>query len=164
MSLLAIDVSHQGIDASKSRQLGKVFLDKFKEKHPEVEIHTLDLAKQNIPHLDTDAIVASFIPEEGRSEAQKEKLAARMALINQIKEVKYILVTSPMYNWNVPSAFKAYIDNIIMPGVLDAGTKSLAGKVVTILLATGGAYGPGSWVSPKNLLCSSWLTRYHLAP
>lgn len=146
MSLLAIDVSHQGIEASRSRQLGKVFLDKFKEKHPDAEIHTLDLAKHLIPHLDTDAIVAGYIPEEGRSEAQKSKFDGRMALIHQIKEAKYILVTMPMYNWMVPSAFKAYIDNIIMPGVLDASTKSLAGKAVTVLVATGGAYGPGSWV------------------
>jgi FMN-dependent NADH-azoreductase len=66
--------------------------------------------------------------------------------VNQLKEAQYILVTTPMYNWSVPAAFKAYIDQVVMVGVLDSSTKSLAGKKVTVCLATGGAYGPGSWV------------------
>jgi FMN-dependent NADH-azoreductase len=39
-----------------------------------------------------------------------------------------------MYNWNIPSALKAYIDQIIMPGVFDSyGQQGLTGKPVTII-------------------------------
>ena len=51
-----------------------------------------------------------------------------------------------MWNWNVPSVLKAYIDQLILIGVLDVyDHKKLAGKSVTVVIATGGAYGEGSW-------------------
>jgi FMN-dependent NADH-azoreductase len=50
-----------------------------------------------------------------------------------------------MWNWSIPSVLKAYIDHIVLPGQLDPyGNKKLAGKKITVLLATGGNYGEGA--------------------
>lgn len=143
--LLQIDASPQGPDASKSRQLGKAFIDKFTETHAGVEVQVLDLAVNAPPHVDTELLFAGWVPEEARPPSQQAKHEARLALINQAKNAEYILVTTPMYNWNVPSAFKAWVDHLVMPGYSDTSSKFLAGKKITILLATGGAYSPGSW-------------------
>jgi FMN-dependent NADH-azoreductase len=50
-----------------------------------------------------------------------------------------------MWNWAVPSVLKAYIDQIIMPGVLDgSGAAGLTGKKVTTIIAQGGSYSEGA--------------------
>jgi FMN-dependent NADH-azoreductase len=49
-----------------------------------------------------------------------------------------------MWNWNVPSALKAYIDNIIIPGVLAPGMNVLADKKITFCVSQGGSYGVDS--------------------
>lgn len=73
----------------------------------------------------------------------KEKL--RRNSIEEQVGADSILIASPMWNWNLPSVLKAYVDQLIYPGKLDTYTKSLAGKSVTALVACGGSHGEGSW-------------------
>lgn len=50
-----------------------------------------------------------------------------------------------MWNWNLPSVLKAYFDQLVVPGVLDASSaQGLAGKKVTFIVAQGGSYAPGT--------------------
>lgn len=110
-----------------------------------MEVQHLDLAVHSIPHIDIETIDAQYTPVESRSPSQLKKFDERMALVKQIQGAAIIFVASPMYNWNVPSALKAYIDWIVMAGVNDSQTKSLAHAKVTVALACGGSYSPGSW-------------------
>lgn len=91
-----------------------------------------------------DAIMAGFTPEESRTPEQTAKNNYRLELIEKFKTAKSIVLTTPMFNWNVPSGVKAMIDQLVYPGVFDATTKSLAGIPVTIIIASGGNYGEGS--------------------
>ena len=143
--LLHIDVSCQSLEVSTSRKLGKSFVEKFTATHPGVEVQYLDLATKIMPLLDAEANYALFTPEESRSEGMKKKTAFRMELINQLKGADHIVACMPMHKWNIPASFKAYIDQIIVPGVNDNYTKCLAGKKVTICMACGGSYSPGSY-------------------
>lgn len=142
--ILHLAVSPNG-DNSFSRQVSKSFLDSFSASFPDVEVKTRDLNANPLPHLDGDGIVAGYLPAEARSPAQASKYALRLELIEELKGASAIVIDTPMWNWNVPSVLKAYIDQIVLPGVLDTTTKALAGKTVTALVATGGAYGEGSW-------------------
>ncbi len=72
------------------------------------------------------------------------KHAIRMELIDEIKSASDIIIATPMWNWSVPSVLKAYIDSIIMPGVLAPGMGLMAGKKFTFLVSQGGAYSEGS--------------------
>jgi FMN-dependent NADH-azoreductase len=142
--LLRVDVSPQG-DNSTSRQIGNHFVTAFSEAHPDIEVRVNDLNANAVPHLDGEGIFAGYVPEDSRSDSMKAKYQLRLDLIKEITEAKAILVTTPMWNWSVPSVLKAYIDQLIIPGVLDPyGNKKLAGKKVTVVIAAGGAYGPGS--------------------
>lgn len=105
-----------------------------------------DLAKEPVPHLDGETIVAGYLPEEARSAEQKTKYQYRLDAIKEFTEAKDIVISTPMWNWNVPSVLKAYIDQLVLIGVFDTYEKKLlAGKSVTVIIATGGAYGEGSW-------------------
>ncbi len=69
---------------------------------------------------------------------------ARMFLIEEISGADEILISTPLWNYGVPSVLKAYIDSIVIPGVFDESTATLAGKKVTFVIAQGGSYADGS--------------------
>jgi FMN-dependent NADH-azoreductase len=141
--LLYISVSPQG-DNSRSRALGTEFLSNFKESHADGEVIERDLNSNPVPHLDGEALTAGYLPEDKRSPGMTEKHNLRVTLINEIIGADEIVVSTPMWNWNTPSVLKAYIDQIVVVGMLDPYShKHLAGKRVTVLIACGGAYGTG---------------------
>jgi FMN-dependent NADH-azoreductase len=142
--LLHVTVSPGG-DNSYSRKLGQTFLQAFKAEHSSVEVKTRDLNANPLPHLDGEALFAGYTPADQRTPSAAAKHQTRLDLIDEISKASAIVIESPMWNWNVPSALKAYLDQIILPGVFDTSSKSLAGKSVTLLIACGGAYGEGSW-------------------
>lgn len=143
--LLHISCSPQG-DNSKSRALAHEFIEEFKASHPGVDVVERDLDKNPIAHLDGETLFAGYLPEEGRSESQVKKHNFRIELANEIINAHAIVISTPMWNWNVPSVLKAYIDQIILIGVLDPySNKKLNDKAVTILIASGGGYAEGSW-------------------
>jgi FMN-dependent NADH-azoreductase len=142
--LLKIDVSPQG-ENSSSRQLGAHFVEAFTAAHPDVEVRVKDISEHSIPHLDGETLTAGYVPEENRPEGMQAKFQRRQDIITELVEAKSVVITTPMWNWSTPSVLKAYIDQIVMPGVLDPYTnKKLAGKKITVLIACGSSYGPDS--------------------
>jgi FMN-dependent NADH-azoreductase len=66
-------------------------------------------------------------------------------LIHEILGADEVLISSPMWNWSIPSVLKAYFDQIIMTGTLDASrAPGLKGKKMTFIVAQGGSYQPGT--------------------
>ena len=132
--LLHIDVSPQ-VETSTSRKVAAAFVEAYKQAHEGVAIVNRDLAANPLHHIDSETLNAAYVPEDGRSESQASKHKLRLDLIKEITEAKAIVISSPMYNWSIPSALKAYIDQIIMPGELDPYHKQgLTGKPVTFIL------------------------------
>jgi FMN-dependent NADH-azoreductase len=143
-SLLHIEVSPGG-EHSVSRSISAEFLSAWSAKISGGKIISRDFAKDPIPHLDGEAIFAGYTPEEGRSATAAAKHNFRHELINEITGVDEILVSTPMWNWAIPSVLKAYFDQIIVPGVLDgSGADGLKGKKITFIVAQGGSYAEGA--------------------
>jgi FMN-dependent NADH-azoreductase len=153
--LLYVSVSPQG-ERSVSRNLASDFLVEYRKKNPGTKVVERDLSISPIPHLDGETLGASYSPAESHSPAMAEKFKYRMELINEFKGAAEILVSTPMWNWNVPSVFKAYIDQLIFPSVLGDGTpeNSISAKV-TVIAAQGGSYAQGT---PREGW--DWLTGY----
>jgi FMN-dependent NADH-azoreductase len=106
-----------------------------------------------VPHLDGEGMNASYVPEESRSPSMQEKLQLRLDLIAEITSASHIVISTPMWNWGMPSRLKAYIDQIILPGVLDPySNKGLTGKIVTVLIACGGEYSSDPSKAATNFL------------
>lgn len=142
--LLKIDCSPMG-DNSSSLALGTHFANAFSTANPDLEIRIRNLATNPVPHIDGEALMAGYVPEENRTDGMKSKHQLRLDLIEEIAGAKAVVVTAPMWNWSIPSVLKAYIDHIVLPGQLDPyGNKKLAGKKITVLLAAGGNYGEGA--------------------
>ncbi len=142
--LLYISASPQGA-RSVSRSLANEFLAHYAINNPGVDIVERDLITNPVPHLDGETLGASWSPAETHTPSMSAKFKARMELINEFKGAQEILVSTPMWNWSVPSVLKAYIDHLVYPGVLGSGKpeESISAKV-TVVASQGGSYAPGT--------------------
>lgn len=142
--LLHIEVSPSG-ENSISSSITKDFISAWSAVHPQDHVLLRDITGNTVPHLDIEAIYAGFTPEEQRSPSMAAKYAYRKELIAEIIGAQEIVVSTPMWNWSIPSALKAYFDQIIMSGTLDASVnRGLTGKKITFIVAHGGSYAKGA--------------------
>jgi len=147
-TLLHIDVSPRG-DYSISRRLSAAFVEAWKAKHPDGTVVTRDLTKTNLTFVDLAWIAGAYSDPAQHTPEQKQALAISDELTAELLEADEIALGTPMYNFAVPAALKAWIDHVVRVGVTfkldETGYHGLAtGKKATLLVASGGTYTPGS--------------------
>ena len=125
-------------DGSVTRQLS----DKIFAKIGADQIITRDLSK-GIPLLDAAWLGANFTPVIDRTDAQRKSLELSDSLIGEIEAADTLVIGSPVYNFSVPAALKAWIDQICRVGVTfkyspDGPVGLLSGKRAIIVIASGG--------------------------
>ncbi|SEO01014.1 FMN-dependent NADH-azoreductase [Salinihabitans flavidus] len=138
------------IDASARRQ-GSVTRDltaRIVNVHSDARVLRRDLAETPVPQIDETWVNANFTPAADRTEAQVEKLTGSDALISELQEADTIVIGLPVYNFGLPAALKAWIDQIARAGVTFRYTETgpeglLTGKRAIIAMASGGT-GAGS--------------------
>ena len=113
--LLRIDSSSR-IEDSHSRQLADYFQNSWLEKHPQASIVIRDLIKTPLPHLSDIAIAGFYTPAEQQTQAMKDAIALSNKLVEELQSADTLLISVPMYNFSVPSALKAWIDQIVRIG------------------------------------------------
>ena len=142
-SLLHVEVSPSGSSVSKS--IAQDYLTAWSATHPGGEVVHRDISSNAVPHLDSEAITAVRTPVAEHTPSMNAKHEYRKGLIAELLKADEILISSPMWNWSIPSVLKAYFDQVIMPGTLDASVnRGLAGKKVTFIVAHGGSYAAGA--------------------
>jgi FMN-dependent NADH-azoreductase len=136
-TLLRIDASvrHEG---SYSRTLGDFFVSQWQNQNPDGRIILRDLRDKPVPHLVQSVADAFFSPEP-----DQQQLALSDELIGEIKASNDILITCPMYNFQLPSSLKAYIDHVVRNNETIQYTPEgyrglLTGKKAYIITVTGG--------------------------
>jgi len=155
--LLHISVSPRGTD-SISRQLGDAAVEAWKAKNPGGRVIERDLAKTPLTFVDVDWIAGAFSPPEYHTENHKKALALSNELVSELLEADEIILATPMYNFAVPAALKAWIDHVVRAGKTFRYTASgtpeglLAGqhKKVLVIIASGGSYPEGSPMAALN--------------
>ena len=106
------------------------------------EIIRRDLA-QAIPQIDGTWVNANFTPADQRTDAQKEALALSDSLIAEIQAADTLVIGVPIYNFGVPAALKAWVDQVARAGVTFKYTENgpqglLEGKRAILVVASGG--------------------------
>ena len=133
------------IDASM-RQTGSVsrqLTDQLIAAMLDSEVITRDLSINGVPPINEDWIGANFTPPADRSAAQKDLLALSDTLISEIMHSDTLVFGMPIYNFGIPAALKAWVDQISRVGITfnytEAGPKGLLeGKKAIIVAASGG--------------------------
>jgi len=112
MKVLHIDSSVRG-DWSVSKELSALFIAELRKADTDVDVDYLDLA-QNIPAHPTALMIrANYTPAADRTPEMVAELQESEHLVDRIIAADTIVIGMPMYNFSVPSIFKAFIDNIV---------------------------------------------------
>ena len=141
LNILRIDASASA-SSSNSKKLGDELIARLGNIHTYTSVRQRDL-NQNLYFIDESWVGANFTPVEERSQQQKQRLAFSDELIDEIKQADHIVLTTPMYNFGIPSSLKAWIDLICRAGVTfhytaDGPVGLVGNKQVDLIITTGG--------------------------
>lgn len=112
MKILHI-VSSARQTGSLSRQISTYVVERLQQSMPESQVVLRDLGADPLPHVDQAFVRAMFIPPEDRTEHDDLVLARSEALISELMSAAIVVIGTPMYNYGVPSALKAWIDHVV---------------------------------------------------
>jgi FMN-dependent NADH-azoreductase len=166
-TLLHVSSSPRGA-ASESLALASVFLDSYREMHPEVRVQTLDLWQAGLPVFGPVGASAKMVAFGGGT--PEGDLAAvwrqAQALADQFTAADLYLFSVPMWNAGVPYVLKQWIDIITQPGMVfgfdpAAGYSGLVQGKKAMAIYTSGVYSPGAPIQFGNdfhaTFISDWL-------
>ncbi|MCU4674891.1 NAD(P)H-dependent oxidoreductase [Catenovulum sp. 2E275] len=146
-SILKIDSSLFG-EHGVSTQLANSLIEQLKIKHPQLSVIQRRFADQAVPHFDASWIQALSTEAEQRSSEQQQKVDYSDSLIDEVKQADALVITLPMYNFNVPSMLKAWFDHIARAGVTfkytETGPVGLVDDKPVYLITTRGGVHKGA--------------------
>lgn len=144
-TILRIDSSLRS-EGSVSRAMGDEVIARLLARHPQADVDRLDLGKGMAP-IDEAWTEANFTPADQRTEQQRDRVAASDQAVAQLNRADTVVLTSPIYNFSVPSSLRAWIDRVCRAGqtfrYTAAGPQGLlADRPVYLVMASGGvAFG-----------------------
>lgn len=105
-------------------------------------VTTRDLA-DGMALLTEDWVGANFTPADARTPEQVETLAQSDVLVAELQAADTIVIGLPIYNFGVPAALKAWVDQVARAGLTFHYTENgpeglLTGKRVIVAMASGG--------------------------
>ena len=137
--ILRIDASMRH-DGSTTRTLTDATVEKLAASGATVT--TRDLA-DGVQIIDQDWIGANFTEPQDRTPQQVERLTLSDTLIAELQAADTVVIGMPIYNFGVPAALKAWIDQVARARVTFRYTENgpqglLTGKRAIIVAASGG--------------------------
>ena len=150
--LLVVETSPRG-NHSISRNMTRRFVAEWRAAHPGGEVVERDLMQTELPFVTAPWLQAYFTPAEQHSPEMKKALRLSNELVGEILAADHIVIATPVYNYNVPAALKAWIDHIVRKGLTLGfdGAGLVTGKTATVLLASGGVYTEGSPIRDRDI-------------
>jgi FMN-dependent NADH-azoreductase len=138
--ILQINASAR-IAGSQSRALTKKLVDRL--RMADAQVTQRDIGQTPPPIITEDWVTANFTPEEDRTAQQRDILAPSDHLVAEIEAADTLVIGLPIYNFGVPAAFKAWVDQIARAGRTFKYSASgpvglLKGKKAYIVIASGG--------------------------
>ena len=136
---------------SHSSKLASIFIESYKNHHPEDIIQTIDLWSTDLPAFNDEKLNAKYSIMHGEDPSDSEKSAWKEieSIFTTFNEADKYIFSVPMWNFGLPYVLKHYIDVITQPGLAwsfspESGYSGLVQGKVLAIYATGGAYDMGS--------------------
>ncbi|MYU12211.1 FMN-dependent NADH-azoreductase [Streptomyces sp. SID8361] len=146
--LLRIDASASGA-TSISRQVADSFAAAWSG-----DVVRRDLALDPVGHLGAAGITARTTPAGEHTPEQRAAALLQDELIEEFLGADAYLFAVPLYNYSIPSVFKAWLDHTMVVGrTIGLGRPApSAGRPAVVVSARGGGYGPGTPQHGKDFL------------
>ena len=144
MKVLRVLANPKPMDKSASLQIEQAFTEALKQRHPEAQVETIDVYKDEIPLLDAKLLPAFFGAPPADAETERKR-ARQKSILDQFLAADVIVIATPMWNFNAPPMLKAWIDTVLVAGktfkYTATGPVGLAtGKKAVLCIASGGVY------------------------
>ena len=128
-------------DGSVTRETGALTVQHLKRVIPDPRVITRDLVAAPVPHV-TPALVAALW------QPGSPALGLSDQLIDELLAADIIVIEVPMYNFNIPSVLKAWIDHVVRAGrtfSYEGGVPAglVKGKKAILIFGRGGVYTEG---------------------
>ena len=139
-TILYIKANAKSEGESRTFKVSDSFIESYRKFHPEDEIITLDLSKEDIRLLSAEDINTIFGPKTDES---RNHPILRYAY--QFVEAAKYVIAEPLWNLSIPAVLKAYIDYICVTGITfkytEEGSMGLCqGKKAINISTRGGTY------------------------
>lgn len=153
MNILHVCANPKPTEESVSKQLAAAFFGKLIEMRPEVELVNVDLYDEKPPFYTYELYKRAWYPvfDENYEPSKPEEMAMNYASkqAEAFNNADVLVLTAPMWNFSFPAIMKAWLDQILCPGLTfnldpETGIKPLHKiKSVVVLVASGGIYKEG---------------------
>ena len=157
---------------SHTRRLSARFVQCWRATRPGDRVVYRDVGQNPPPPVTGEWIHAAFTPPDKREPWMARALATSDELVDELLGADLVVAGVPMYNFNVPAQFKAYIDNVVRVGRTFGFDRSRSGELYWPLLAGLGkrlvvlssrgdfGYGPGGRIEHMNHVEPSTKTAF----
>ena len=144
MKVLRVLANPKPMDKSASLQIEQAFTEALKQRHPEAQVETIDVYKDEIPLLDAKLLPAFFGAPPADAETERKR-ARQKSILDQFLAADLLVIATPMWKFNAPPMLKAFIDTILVAGKTFKYTATgpvglVAGKKAVLCIASGGVY------------------------
>lgn len=155
---------------SHSRNLSQRFVSQWLARRGQDSLTYRDIGQYPPSFINHDWIASSFTPAPQREPWMRETLAESEQLVDELIAADVLVLGTPFYNFGMPAALKAWIDQIVRPGrtvdidesnPLDPYVPKLADRPrhAVILTARGGiGFGVGGELAQMNHLEPNLIT------
>jgi len=154
MNVLHVCANPKPTEESVSKQLSIAFITRLIELVPEAEINNVDLYQDPPPHLSLAAWrglwQAAFDPNHKITKEEQRAMEYARGQAELFNQADVLVLTMPMWNFGPPSILKAWLDQVLAPGLTfdlgrdETGTVRVRPKHkirrVILLVASGGVY------------------------
>jgi FMN-dependent NADH-azoreductase len=156
-TLLRIDSSALGGDASFSRQLTEEFVRQWQQKHLDGKVITRDLTGTKLAPVSAEWVGSAHTPDASLTSRQQAVLAISNELIAELQAADEYVLGVAMYNFSIPAILKLWIDQVVRAGKTFAYENGapvglLRNKKATFLVASGGVYNQGTPMAVMNFV------------
>ena len=101
------------LHGSHSRHLSQHFVGQWRARRPQDSLTYRDIGQNPPPFIDHDWIAAAFTAEPQREPWMRDTLAESDRLIDELIAADVLVIGAPLYNFSMPAALKAWIDQIV---------------------------------------------------
>lgn len=144
-------------EESRSVLAMETFLDSYRSENPTDEVEVLDVYSEFVPEIDEEMLSGWNALRAGAeftelNESQQQKIARFNELTEQFLGADKVVIANALWNLNVPTRLKAWVDTINVAGktfrYTEQGPEGLAGgKKALHIQSNGGFYNGEDFAS-----------------
>jgi FMN-dependent NADH-azoreductase len=156
MKILHVSCSPRG-QASESDKLSQKIIRLLLKSEPRATLTTRVVGDGALPHVDESYAVALGNAQQLSTEVSRQgSMSQSEELIQELENADVVVIGTPMHNFTVPSALKAWIDHIVRVNRTFSVTAEgkvgvLRDRPVFVAVSSGGRYSGGHGRQPDFL-------------